>query len=108
MEGLGVKGLEDLRWLDGRLTAHPWLTYNQPVAAAPLTGWVPGMFIHCTDWVDVFASQAAKARAAGWPVQTLPTGHEAMVTAPDRLAEILDGLAGGDTARAEITIPRGA
>ncbi len=32
---------------------------------------------------------ADKARKNGWLVLELPTGHDAMLTEPDRLAEIL-------------------
>jgi hypothetical protein len=37
----------------------------------------------------VFQSQAERARAKGWPVHELATGHEAMVTAPRELADVL-------------------
>jgi hypothetical protein len=42
----------------------------------------------------VFAGQADRARERGWPVHELGTGHEAMVTAPEELAGVLDGIAG--------------
>jgi hypothetical protein len=41
----------------------------------------------------VFQSQGERARAKGWPVHELPTGHEAMVTAPVELADVLQRLA---------------
>jgi hypothetical protein len=42
----------------------------------------------------VFAGQADRARQRGWPVRELDTGHEAMVTAPEALADVLLELAG--------------
>jgi predicted S18 family serine protease len=42
----------------------------------------------------VFAAHADRARVRGWPVHELDTGHEAMVTAPEALAEVLLGIAG--------------
>lgn len=86
LEVLGVTDAADLAWLTPRLVPHPWLTYTQP---ARVTADVPGAFVHCTDWLDVFAPQAERAAARGWPVRDLATGHEAMVTAPQALADAL-------------------
>jgi hypothetical protein len=55
---------------------------------------VPGAFIECVDWMRVFTPFAERAGARGWPVDTLSTGHEAMVTAPEALAQALRKLAG--------------
>lgn len=89
LEVLGVTGQEDLDWLHPRLTPHPWLTYTQPLALTGACDAVPAAFVECTDWMRVFQQQAERAEAAGWPVLTVPTGHEAMVTAPEALAKAL-------------------
>jgi len=92
LEMLGVTDPDDLAWLSPRLTPHPWRTYTDPIR---LTGdAVPGAFVECVDWMRVFTPYAERAQAGGFDVRTIPTGHEAMVTAPDRLAEILLDLAG--------------
>ncbi|MEV7389193.1 hypothetical protein [Streptomyces sp. NPDC091215] len=41
------------------------------------------------DWTRVFAGQARRAAAHGWPVYEISTSHQAMVTAPDELAAVL-------------------
>jgi hypothetical protein len=51
----------------------------------------------------VFAGQADRAKARGWPVRELETGHEAMVTAPAELAAALLELAGHPAAGAPST-----
>jgi hypothetical protein len=56
---------------------------------------VPAAFIECVSWMRVFRGQAERARARGWPVHELDTGHEAMVTAPEELAGVLGKLAEG-------------
>lgn len=89
LQVLGVTDPGDLAWLQPRLVPHPWLTYTEPAR----TGDVPGAFVHCTAWLDVFAPQAQRAADRGWPVVDLATGHEAMVTAPDALARALLELA---------------
>lgn len=89
---LGVTEQADVDWLTPRLTPHPWATYQEPVRLGAGAASVPGRYIDCTDWLGVFAPFADKARALGWPVHRLATGHEAMVTAPGELAELLSSL----------------
>lgn len=86
---LGVTSDEDLQWLSARLTPHPWKTYTQALELTGQVENVPAEFIECVDWMRVFRPYAEQAAALGWPVHEIHTGHEAMVTAPDELAEIL-------------------
>ncbi|HYQ69640.1 alpha/beta fold hydrolase [Actinophytocola sp.] len=85
---LGVTEAADVAWLGPRLTPHPWLTYTEPLR---LTGSpeTPAVFVECTGWSRVFRPHAERAAARGWPVHELETGHEAMVTAPKELADLL-------------------
>ncbi len=93
LERLGVSERADLDWLAPRLTPHPWLTYTEPLRLTGGAGRVPGVFVECVDWMRVFTAQAERAAARGWPVHEIATGHEAMVTAPGELAELLLGIA---------------
>lgn len=86
---LGVREPSDVDWLAPRLTPHPWLTYTEPLRLTGAGESVPAVFVECTDWMRVFQAHAERAAARGWPVHTLSTGHEAMVTAPAGLAELL-------------------
>jgi pimeloyl-ACP methyl ester carboxylesterase len=85
---LGVTEEADLEWLRPRLTPHPWLTYTEPLRLGG-SAQVPAAYVECTDWMRVFQPHAERAAALGWPVHHLSTGHEAMVTAPKELAELL-------------------
>lgn len=93
LEVLGVTAAEDLNWLTPRLTPQPWATYAEPVKLGTREQEVPGVFIECTSWMRVFTPQADRARSLGWSLRELETGHEAMVTAPEQLAQMLDTLA---------------
>ena len=93
LQVLGVTDAEDLAWLTPRLTPQPWRTYTDPLALSGAHRAVPATFVECTDWMRVFRPHAERAREAGWPVLELPTGHEAMVTAPEELAAVLLGIA---------------
>ncbi|TMR96247.1 alpha/beta fold hydrolase [Nonomuraea basaltis] len=86
---LGVTEQADLDWLGSRLTPHPWLTYTEPLRLKGDSDKVPAAYVECTDWIRVFRPHAEKAATLGWPVHHLATGHEAMVTAPKELAELL-------------------
>ncbi|MGW0585521.1 alpha/beta hydrolase, partial [Streptomyces sp. NPDC002920] len=89
LQVLGVTEKPDVDWLSARLTPHPWLTYTEPLRLTGAADRVPAAFIECTDWIRVFQAHAERAGTRGWPVHTIATGHEAMVTAPDALADLL-------------------
>ena len=86
---LGVSEQADLDWLGPRLTPHPWLSYTEPLRLANRADQVPAAYIECTSWMRVFQPHAERAATLGWPVNHIATGHEAMVTAPQELAELL-------------------
>ncbi|GGP12876.1 alpha/beta fold hydrolase [Nonomuraea glycinis] len=90
---LGVTEQADLDWLSPRLTPHPWLTYTEPLRLTGKGEQVPAAFIECVDWMRVFTPHAERAAARGWPVHEIATGHEAMVTAPEELAALLQRVA---------------
>jgi pimeloyl-ACP methyl ester carboxylesterase len=90
---LGVTEQTDLDWLGPKLTPHPWKTYTDRLRLTGAVDDVPAAFVECVGWMRVFAGQADRARARGWPVHELDTGHEAMVTAPEALARVLTGIA---------------
>ena len=77
----------DVEWVESRLTPHPIATFRQPVEAKERAAGVPGTFIYCTQFG--FKDTAGRCKANGWPVLTIETGHEAMLTKPQELAELL-------------------
>ena len=92
----GVKDPADVAWVTRRLTPQPVGCYSQIfVLKNPMGNGVAKVYIDCT--VDPIANlnpMKAKARSEpGWTVRTLETGHDAMVTAPGPLAEMLIELA---------------
>ncbi|MET3803147.1 pimeloyl-ACP methyl ester carboxylesterase [Nakamurella sp. UYEF19] len=90
---LGVTEQSDIDWLTPRLTPHPWKTYTDTLHLTGAGRHIPAAFVECVSWMRAFRGQADRAREQGWPVHELPTGHEAMVTDPGALAEVLIGLA---------------
>ena len=93
---MGVTDDADVAWLSPRLTPHPWLTFTEKLRLTGAVAAVPAEFIECVDWMRVFKGQRERAESRGWPVHEIATGHEAMVTAPKALADLLLTMAGSE------------
>lgn len=97
----GVRDPADQAWVDGHCTPQPFGTIFERLRIdGPPAGKVARrLYILCTDPPLPYMRQfydLAQA-AADWQAMELPTGHDAMVTVPERLTEILlewDGRAG--------------
>lgn len=93
LDGWGVRDPADRAWLLPRLRPQPVRALADPLPDAEVPG-LPRTFVHCTDKPlgDSFAGFAAAAGAdPSWRLAVLDTGHDAMVTAPERVAATLLG-----------------
>jgi len=95
LAAFGVATPEDVAWVGNRLTLQPLGTFSQALALRnPLGNGLPKTYIDCN--LPAMASLAGykgKVRGQpGWRVETLATGHDAMVLAPKALADLLLGL----------------
>jgi len=89
--GFGVEREEDLALLTAHLTPQPLATYLEAIrlTTAPGAG-PPSCYLSCVrPRYPPVARSACRARRYGWPVRTLETGHDAMITAPDATAALL-------------------
>jgi pimeloyl-ACP methyl ester carboxylesterase len=88
--GIGDPALQ--AWVERRLTPHPLSTYASPLNLSNKVGnGLPATYIPCVDPVYSPARQSAElARNWGMTVKEISTGHDAMVTAPELLADMLD------------------
>lgn len=95
-QALGVTDEVQASWLAAKLTPQPLRTFEQPVRLTnTAASSLPRTYIHCTtgSLAPSFAPFAERLRAApGWRYHELATGHHAMLTAPEKLAEVLLGL----------------
>lgn len=87
----GVTDPADLAWMAERLTPHPWQCFEQPLALRNEDAlWtIPQFHIVCTSTLPTRdRDQMARAKAEGrlWDIDT---GHDLMVTEPERTAEAL-------------------
>ena len=91
----GIADATDRRWVNGRLTPHPYHTYTQKLRLArPPGAGLRKTHIACRG--PGALSQASRRvridAAGGWSVRTLDASHDAMVTAPAALAELLRSI----------------
>jgi pimeloyl-ACP methyl ester carboxylesterase len=88
----GVAEPEQAAWVERRLTPHPLATYTSPLRLGqPVGNGLPTGYVVCTE--PLYAPLAASrdwVAAHGWRTTAIPTGHDAMVTAPDLLADLLE------------------
>ncbi len=100
-ETIGVTRPDDVQWLQQKLTVHPLRTWLEPVSLrhGGLDGldktYVMASNPHTT--LMGYPSHAERARnMAGWQVFEVASGHNLIVTAPKRVAEILLAVANGE------------
>ena len=90
----GIRDPQQQRSVQSRLTPQPLGVYTSPLKLAnKLTNNVPAVYVQCTD--PVFASLKPSrdwAEASGMRMAEIKTGHDAMVTEPQLLADLLDKL----------------
>jgi pimeloyl-ACP methyl ester carboxylesterase len=88
----GISDATQIAWVQSRLTPHPFNTYASPLRLANKVGnGIPTIYVVCTDPIYK-ALEASRnwIKAAGWKTVEIATGHDAMVSAPERLADLLD------------------
>lgn len=81
---------EQVAWLSERLVYKPVATFTQRLRLTDVAAVraIPSSFIRCTRF-PYMETEAEKARALGWPMFEIHTGHDAMVTEPQAVADLL-------------------
>ncbi len=87
----GLTRPEHIDFVTPREVRHPYRTMTQKIRLGGNTAHLPKTFIYCsspaTGSFDQFA--ARYRNAPNWKFFELPTGHDAMILMPERLAELL-------------------
>ena len=88
---------QEADWVNRRLTPHPLKTWLDPIRLR--NGGSDGLeriYVHCTEPVlepSSIPHHAARVREdPSWRYLELPTGHDAMVTRPDLVAQLIGAL----------------
>jgi pimeloyl-ACP methyl ester carboxylesterase len=96
LKAFGVTREEDLAWANPRIVRQPFATFEQPIRLArPAASGLPRAFIACTKPASGTFDQFAEVirKDPSWKFHDLATGHDAMITAPQELGQILRELA---------------
>lgn len=96
-ELLGITDREMADWVRDRITPHPLETYTETVPQAKAgSNTLERAYISCTQGplTHVFGRFAEKAKEDDWIVREIATGHNAMLTATENVAELLLDIAG--------------
>ena len=102
---------EDARWYLAGVVPHPLRFFEEAISLGDRWATVPAItFVHCTRRSDYLPTDEAdggreggsflgaferRARALGWDVRELATGHDPHITDPDELCALLDEVARG-------------
>ena len=94
-EEFGVTNPEDIKWMRTRLSPMPWHTHDQPIRITNVRAkTIPKSFICFSEFGhSQFNSLKSKA---GWDYHELMRGHDAMITAPYELVELLELIGKSD------------
>jgi pimeloyl-ACP methyl ester carboxylesterase len=79
-------------WLTARLTPHPFNTFTSPLNLKnKIANGLPAIYISCTDpaYAPLNASKEV-VKKIGMKMVEIKTGHDAMVSLPDTLTDMLD------------------
>ncbi len=92
--GVGAADQQTLEWIRERLTPHPWRCFEQPLQLtneAALRS-IPQSHISSTFFMPLRDADTLRAKWDGrlWDIDT---GHDMMITDPDKVAELLDHIA---------------
>jgi pimeloyl-ACP methyl ester carboxylesterase len=87
-EDMGITNPADIAWAESRLTPMPLLTHQQRIhITSSEARKLPRTYILCTQFG--FHGTAREAQSLGWDYFQLETGHDAMITMPNELAQML-------------------
>lgn len=91
----GVTNPKDIKWVNDRLTNQPFKTFSQPlVLKNPFGNHKPLVYIACAKpelrAIQPFADRTKRRK--NWKYLELKTGHDAMITMPVALSDMLQTL----------------
>jgi pimeloyl-ACP methyl ester carboxylesterase len=88
----GITDTAQATWVESRMTPHPFATYASPLKLSnPVGNGLPASYIVCAD--PIYAPGDASrnwVRRHGWKTSEIAAGHDAMVIAPNVLADLLE------------------
>jgi pimeloyl-ACP methyl ester carboxylesterase len=94
-EAFGVTDPHMAAWITSKLTPQPFQTYFDSLELKNALGnGLPATYIACTNprYANVAVSHELAKRMEGWTYVEFPTGHNAMLSMPGRLATTIAAI----------------
>ncbi len=97
----GIKDADDLAWVRRHLRPQSAATFREPLTLANGLSGVKRSYIACTadrgtgSLAETMRERARGRLDASWGYHEVETGHDAMITAPKELADLLLRIAAG-------------
>lgn len=93
----GITNAKQVQWVEARVTPQPFGTFAQTLRLKNVYGnGLPLVYIACTDpQLPIMKEMADKVKvdkSLNWKYLEIATGHDAMLTEPAKLSEMLKGL----------------
>jgi hypothetical protein len=94
MKFYGVVDPQTVEWMRERLTPHPWRCFEQPLQFTNEEALqsIPQSHISTTAFMALRNADKLR-RVSDGRVWDIDTGHDLMITEPQKVAELLDGIA---------------
>lgn len=95
-KNMGLTDQADLDWVERHFKPQPMITFETALKLKnPVGNNLPKTYIACTNPVfpGVNPSKTWVKQQQGWDWLEIPTGHMAMLTAPDELTKLLEQIA---------------
>ena len=91
----GVTDPADLAWMASRLTGHPWKCFEQRLALPDAAGYanIPQYHIICLSTLATRDPGLMEEARAGGRLWVIDTGHDLMITEPEKVADALAAVA---------------
>jgi pimeloyl-ACP methyl ester carboxylesterase len=98
----GVDDEADWAWMAERLRPHPWRAFNDPLRLqnADAVARLPRTVINCPSTLEKRVGESLERYHIGDRIWEIETGHDLMITEPEKTTEMLLRLAALDKAAA--------
>ena len=90
----GIEDAADAAWIKAKCTPHPLSTYEDRLRLrSPVGNGLPATYVAVKpDYVPLASSRAFAKAQTGWRYVEIEAGHDAMVTSPKTVADLLLAL----------------
>ncbi len=97
LDVMGVTDPDDFKWLISKITPHPMKSLTQKLVLGRETDVqrIRRTSVNCSSVLEALSEENRRRRTSSHRVHTIDTGHDLMITEPDKVVDILLEAASG-------------